>query len=191
MWNTYIPLVVIALFVVGAAKRRGSRRSMKGYLKGNVDEELNLGTLASKTLVADTWDESPEEKTLISSIVTTWSLDGIVSGQGPIIFGVAHSDYSDTEIEAVIENQASWDQGSKVEQEVAKRLVRQIGQFVNETGSGTNDVQFNDGKPVKTKLNWRLNTGDTLKMWAYNVSGAALSTAAPVMKCNGHANLWQ
>ncbi len=185
-------LIIIGLLIpLGMAKRGRKGRSMQGYLKGNVDEELNLGTLASKTLVADTWDESPEEKTLISSIVATWSLDGIVSGQGPLIFGVAHSDYSDAEIEAVIENQASWDQGSKVEQEIAKRLVRQIGQFVNETGSGTNDVQFNDGKPVKTKLNWRLNTGDTLKMWAYNVSGAALSTSAPVMKCNGHANLWQ
>ncbi len=93
-----------------ARKPRGRRRrSMKGYLKGNIDESLSLGTLATKTLVADTWDESPEEKTLISSIVCTWSLDNITPGQGPLIFGVAHSDYSDAEIEAVIENQASWD----------------------------------------------------------------------------------
>ncbi len=167
------------------------KRSMKGYLKGNIEESLALGTLGTRTLIADTFDESPEEKTLISSIVATWALNGIVSGQGPIAFGVAHSDYSDAEIEAVLENVASWDQGSKVEQEIAKRLVRQIGVFVSQTGSGTNDVEFNDGKPMKTKLNWRLNTGDTLKMWAYNISDDALSTADPVMKCNGHANLWQ
>ncbi len=164
---------------------------MKGYLKGNIDESLDLGTLATKTLVADTFDESPEETTLISSIVAIWSLDNLTAGQGPIIFGVAHSDYSDAEIEAVIENQASWDQGSKVEQEIAKRLVRQIGQFVRTEGSGASDVQFNDGKPMKTKLNWRLNTGDTLKMWAYNISDSNLSSTAPAMRANGHANLWQ
>ncbi len=165
---------------------------MRGYLKGNVDEDLSLGTLAPDTLVADTWDESPEEQTLISSIVCTWSLDNLTGSQGPIIFGVAHSDYSDAEIEAVIENQASWDQGSKVEQEVAKRLVRQIGKFTSKILiSGPSDVGFNDGKPMKTKLNWRLNTGDTLKMWAYNISTSALATTVPIMRCNGHANLWQ
>ncbi len=158
---------------------------MRGYLKGNVDESLSLGTLASKTLVADTWDESPEEKTLISSIVCTWSIDKLTSGQGPLIFGVAHSDYSDAEIEAVLENQASWDQGSKVEQEVAKRLVRQIGTFQ------ATEIDFNDGEPMKTKLNWRLNSGDTLKMWVYNNSDDALSATVPVLHCNGHANLWQ
>ncbi len=165
-------------------------RSMKKYLKGNIDENLDLGTLASQTLVGGTFDEAPEQDVLVTSIVATHSLDNMVAGQGPILFGVAHSDYSDAEIEAVIESTGSWDQGSKVEQEVAKRLVRKIGQFVGEQGTGTNDVQFNDGKPVKTKLNWRLNTSDTLKQWCYNVSAAALTTSAPVYRMNGHANLF-
>ncbi len=165
---------------------------MRGYLKGNIDEELNLGTLAVKTLVADTFDESPEEKTFLSSIVVTWALDNLTTDQGPIIFGIAHSDYSDAEIEAVIENQASWDAGSKVEQEIAKRLVRQIGVFTADSGAtAVADVRFNDGRPLKTKLNWTLNTNDTLKMWAYNIGDAALSATAPIMLCNGHANLWQ
>ena len=172
-----------------ARKRRGSRRSMAGYLKGNIDESLSLGTLASKTLVGDTWDESPEEQTLISSIVCTWTLDNVGAAQGPILFGIAHSDYSDSEIEAVVESVASWDAGSKVEQEIAKRLVRQLGTFSSSGVDG--DIEFNDGKMLKTKLNWKLNTGDTIKMWAYNLSGAALATFAPILTCNGHANLWQ
>ncbi len=57
-----------------ADKKRG-RRSMNTYLKGSIDENLALGTLGSKVLVGDTWDESPEEKTLISSIEVSWSLD--------------------------------------------------------------------------------------------------------------------
>ncbi len=163
---------------------------MKRYLRGNIEEELNLGTLAVRSLVADTWDESPEEKTLISSIECTWALDGLTAPQGPIAFGIAHSDYSDAEIEAVLENAGSWDAGSKVEQEVAKRLVRQIGVFVGDSDA-TGDAKFNDGKPMKTKLNWQLVTGDTLKMWGYNIGATALATTTPVIKCNGHANLWQ
>ncbi len=165
---------------------------MKTYLKGSIDENLALGTLASKTLVGDTWDESPEEKTLISSIEVSWSLDQLTHPQGPILFGIAHSDYSDAEIEEVIENLGSWDAGSKVEQEIAKRLVRVLGTFVSEgDGTAVGDVRFNDGLPLKTKLNWILNTGDTIKMWGYNVSGTPLSTTDPQMRANGHANLWQ
>ncbi len=163
---------------------------MGKYIRGTISEDLDLGTLAAKTLVSDTWDEAVLERTLISSIVSTWNLDGLVAGQGPIIFGVAHSDYTDAEIEVVIEAVGSWDEGNKVAQEQAKRLVRRIGQFVGTQGTGTDDVQFNDGKPVKTKLNWILNTGDTLKMWAYNTSSAALTTSAPSMRADGHANLW-
>ncbi len=166
------------------------KRRMGRYIRGVIDEDLDLGTLAAQTLVGDTWDESANQRMLISSIVANYSLDGLVAGQGPIIFGVAHSDYTDAEIEVVIEAVGSWDEGNKVSQEQAKRLVRQIGQFVGELDTGTDDIQFNDGKPVKTKLNWILNTGDTLKMWAYNVSTAALTTSAPVMRANGHANLW-
>ncbi len=92
----------------------------------------------------------------------------------------------------MIENAGSWDAGSKVEQEIAKRLVRILGTFVSEgDGTAVGDVRFNDGVPLKTKLNWILNTGDTIKMWGYNVSGTPLSTTDPQMRANGHANLWQ
>ncbi len=168
--------------------RKGIKRGK--YLKGVIDEELNLGTLAAATLVGDTWDHSVTERAIVTSIVATWSLDGMVAGQGPIIFGVAHADYTDAEIEAVIENTGAWNSGDRTQQEVARRLVRQIGVFVGKQGTGTNDVQWNDGKPVKTKLNWPLITGQTLRMWAYNISAADLSTAAPIMHANGHANIF-
>ncbi len=174
-----------------ASKPKKSRRSMRGYLKGQVNETLQLGTLAADTLISDTFDETPTEESVISSIVATWSLNGLVAGQGPILFGVAHSDYSDAEIEAVLENAGSWDQGDKVNQEIARRLVRIIGTMVGKQGTGTNDVQWNEGRPVKTKLNWKIQTGQTLKMWAYNISGAALTTADPGLRALGHVNLWQ
>ncbi len=162
---------------------------MAGYLKGNINEVLSLGTLAANTVIGGNFDETAEERTLVSSIVATYSLDLITLGQGPIAFGVAHSDYSDGEIQAVFDATQSWQPGSKVEQEVAKRLVRQVGVFVSEGGAGA-DAHFNDGRPKKTKLNWMLQSGDTLKLWAFNTSASALSTTAPVVRMDGHANLW-
>ncbi len=174
-----------------ASKHQGRKgRKMGKYLRGSIDENLSLGTLGSKVLIADTWDEVVVERTLISSIVATWSLDQLTAPQGPIVFGVAHSDYSDAEIEAVIENAGSWNEGNKTSQEISKRLVRVIGTMAATLGSGAQDLDFADGKTVKTKLNWILTTGDTLKMWAYNVSNNPLATTDPTLRANGHANLW-
>lgn len=159
---------------------------MRGYLKGNVEENLSLGTLASGALVSDTWDEAPDEKTLISSIVCTWSLDNLTIGQGPLVFGVAHSDYTDLEIDEVLDSTGSWDRGNKIQREIGKRLVRTIGTFRGDAI----DTVFAEGKMVKTKLNWMLVTGETLKMWVKNRSGSSLSTTVPVVKATGHANLW-
>ncbi len=163
---------------------------MRRYIRGSVDENKLLGTLGTKVLISDTWDEVVDEKTLISSIVAAWTLDNLTSPQGPILFGVAHSDYSDAEIEEYIENTGSWNEGNKVSQEISKRQVRVIGTFVGTQLAGAADVEINDGKPVKTKLNWVLTTGDTLKMWAYNLSASPLATTDPAMRANGHANLW-
>ncbi len=103
---------------------------MGRYIRGEIDEQLQLGTLAANALIRNVWDETVVERTLISSIVSTWSLDGMVAGQGPILFGIAHSDYGATEIEEVIENTGGWNEGDKVSQEIAKRQIRIIGQFV-------------------------------------------------------------
>ncbi len=164
---------------------------MAGYIKGNINEVLPLGTLAANTVVGANFDESPQGgRTVISSIEATYSLDLITLGQGPIAFGVAHSDYTDVEIQEVFDATGSWNTGAKKEQEIAKRLVRQIGVFVSK-GSAGSDVEFNDGKPMKTKLNWSFNKDETLKLWAFNTSAAALSTTAPVVRMDGHANLWE
>jgi len=63
------------------------------------------------------------ESTWISSIKATWALSNFtsVTNVGPIMVGIAHSDYSATEIEEFIENANSWNEGDQVAQEVAKR----------------------------------------------------------------------
>ncbi len=200
LWNLYIVLLLVAgiLTMMGMARRRkrqyrrrGGRRASGRYIKGNVDENLALDTLAGRTLIGAAFDEVVVERTLISSLVATYSLADFTNaaGDGPITVGIAHNDYSDAEIEEVIESVTSWDEGDLVGKEVANRKVRKIGTFQSdEVGVLGIDV-LNDGMPIKSKLNWILTTGDTLRLWAYNEGTSALATGSTI-KCQGHANLW-
>ncbi len=186
----FILSMMIAIAVITGsvvlAKRGRRNRKMGRYIRGSIDELLALGALAATTLVGVDFDETVNERSLVSTIVATWALSDttIAANRGPVTVGVAHGDYTDAEIEAVIENTGSWNEGDKVQQEVAKRLVRRVGTL-------TPDGQIallNDGKPVKTKLNWILNQGETLRLWAYNQGSVALDAGA--VRIQGHANLW-
>ncbi len=186
-------IILITLLVMMAKPRRRRRRRMGKYLKGNVDENLDLGTLASGTLVSADFDETVNERTLISSLVAIWTLSDFTpaDGSGPIVVGVAHSDYTDAEIEAVIENAGSWNEGDLVSQEVSSRKIRKIGMFATSPGGGATGIQsLNDGKPIKTKLNWILNQGQTISLWAYNMGSAAVGGTDPNVNAQGHVNLW-
>ncbi len=190
MLEILVVMAAIAIGVIGAAKRR--RRRMGKYLRGGIDENLGLSTLGAKTLISTPFDETVNERTLVSSVVASYSLAEFTPGNndGPILVGLAHSDYTDAEIQAVIDQTLSWNEGDKVGQEVAKRLVRRIGQFPGPASVSTEAVVLNDGKPIKTKLNWILLQGQTLRLWAYNLGTSALATTSPIVTAQGHANLW-
>ncbi len=168
-----------------------SRRSRRQYVKGDINLGLDLGTLGAGVLTSQINAEVAVEKTLVSSIKCQYSLSEFTQavGDGPIVVGVAHSDYTDAEMEEVLENIGSWNPGDKISQERAKRLVRIIGTFQQVDISLGNTV-LNDGKPIKTKLNWTLITGASLKFWAYNQGESALATTDPDLNVIGHANLW-
>ncbi len=164
---------------------------MGKYIRGSVNEQLALTTLASKTVVLVAFDDSVNERTLVSSIVAKYTLSVFTpgSGVGPIMVGVAHSDYSVDEIDEWIENTGSWDEGALVEQEQGRRFIRQVGVF--DTPDDANDSsELNDGKAIKTRLNWILNQGQTLSLWAYNLGNNPVATTTPIVTADGHANLW-
>ncbi len=164
---------------------------MGKYIRGSVDETLAITTLAARTLVSSPFDESVNERTRVSAIVATYSMRGLTPAGdvGPIMVGIAHSDYTAPEIEEVIENTGSWNEGAKIEQERAKRLVRIIGVFDNPEDALKATV-LNDGRPIKTKLNWILLQSQSLKLWAYNLGESAVATTVPDIDCQGHVNLW-
>ncbi len=185
--------IILTIILVMMAKRTSRRRRRMGrYIRGNVDEELALTALASKDVVGAVFDEVVNERTFVSSIVANWSMENfsVLAGRGPIIVGVSHSDYSDAEIEEWIENTGQWNEGDLVaSREIGKRLIRQVGTFPS-PAAALGIVNMNDGRPVKTKLNWILLQGQTLRIWAYNSGTVAVGATVPSVTCNGHVNLW-
>ncbi len=187
-------MFVVALGIsLGMARKGKPRRAMGRYIRGTVDDTVSLTTLAPSTAVSADFGQSVNERTFVSSIVANWALNNFTdaAADGPIVVGVAHSDYTDPEIEAWIENTGSWNEGDKTAQEVGNRQIRQIGVFSSSAArTATGTAVLNDGKAIKTKLNWILLQGQTLSMWAYNAGSSALATTVPVLHANGHVNLW-
>ncbi len=183
---------ILALVTLILAARKGTPRRRRRYIRGNVDEQLALSTLGGKVVISQIFDSVVNERTLVSSIVANWSLRSFTpaTDDGPIMVGVAHSDYSSAEIEAWIENTGGWDEGNKVQQEVAQRKIRIVGTFPGFVTAETQSSVLNDGKAIKTKLNWVILQAQTLQVWAYNLGSSALATTSPIVSCEGHANLW-
>ncbi len=165
---------------------------MGRYIRGNVDENLPIGTLGSRTLAVASFDETVNERTFVSSVKAAWSLDNLTEGDGigPIMVGLAHGDYSAAEIEAFIENTGSWNEGDLTAQEIGKRKIRIVGIFRSPPGALMGSMVLNEGKPIHTKCGWILLQGQTLDMWAYNLGTAAVATTIPDIHLEGHANLW-
>ncbi len=175
-----------------ARRARRAGRKFRRYLRGQIDHILALGTLGPNTLVSGTNTDAVTEKAWLSSVVAAWALKDMTaaSDQGPILCGIAHSDYTDAEIEEWVENSESWEAHDLIGQEVAKRRIKRVGMFPGTASTTTAEAVLNDGRPVRTKCGWMLGTGQTIKFWAYNTGIAALATTVPDMHVQGHANLW-
>jgi len=139
--------------------------------------ELALAALANLDLIAGAVTATSTEAYRLLSIKLAWAIRNHTPGEGPITIGVAHGDYSAAEIEEWLEATSAIELGNLVAKEQSSRLCRRIGTFDGELAQEV----LNDGKPVHTKLNWLMATGQTLQMWAYNRSGAVLTTGSVVV----------
>ncbi len=183
-------MILIALAMM-ARKKGGGRKRFAGYIKGNIDKNIDIGLLVGSTVFISIVNDVVVEKTYCSSIRCSYALNEVTptTGDGPLTIGVAHSDYSTAEIEAWVERSTSWDKADLIGQEVSNRLIRQIGTFPQP--DDVEDISvLNDGKPITTKLGWILRTGQTLTFWIYN-SGGTMETTSPDVSVKGHANLWE
>ncbi len=145
-------------------KRRFNLRRVR------VTPSLALGTLSPAIVIAGGISGAASNTYRAVSVHMTWTAELLL--EGPVIVGYAHSDYTITEIKESIEASASIDPGRKIEREKANRLVRLVGALSPDEDS------LNDGRPVKTKLNWLIAPGDEVNAFAYNDSSAVLTTGA-------------
>ncbi len=144
-----------------------------------------VGALAADDVSAGQLGPTLQEDYFITSIDLAWSLIG-VAGEGPLEFGVAHPDYSASEIEECLEVSVGAP-NNMIERETARRLVRVIGVFDGDEVP----EKINDGRPIKTKLNWRVD-GDAdgiapLVVWVRSRFGGTL-TGGAIIKWNGVMN---
>ena len=164
---------------------------MGRYVRGKIDLKLELLTLSPNTTLKGSTAETAIEEMRVSSVVCQYSLSGFTPAvdDGPVMIGISHVDYTATEVEEFIENTGSWDYSDLRQQEIGKRLIRIIGVFDNPGGT-SESLALNHGRPIKTKLNWPLVTGQGISFWAYNQGDSQLTSGSEVFFV-GHANLWK
>ncbi len=171
------------------ARRRGG---MRRYMKGLISQDLALSTLATET--ATTFNTGTTDTNVkVTSVVCTYAAQGLDtsagSGQGPLAVGWAHGDYSSNEIEAWFQASGTWQEGDLVVREIRSRLIRTVGTFTVVDAGSDSGQQLNDGKPIKTKLNWFIEDGESLQGFVYNYGSGNLVTGIEVY-FEGYANLF-
>ncbi len=157
---------------------KGRRKRPFNLRRVRVANGFAVGALAALDVASAAITASTTDPLRIVSAQLTYKL----TDQGAQIddgqeFGLSHSDYTSAEIEECLEQSGSIDLGSKIAQEQANRLVRSIGTMIGNPVAG-GQLHFNDGRPMKTKLNWRLSSGDTLNLWIRNASDTVWTTGA-------------
>ncbi len=159
------------------AKKRGGTRRKFNLRRVRITPTLPLSTLAAATALVVGLTGSADGAYRVVSVKQTWSVKEMTAGQGPILFGYAHSDYTVAEIKEAIEAAAAISLGDKIAQEKANRLVRLVGSFQPDD---TGEQIFNDGKQVSTKLNWLIPIGKAVNMFCYNDDTSDLTTGGRV-----------
>ncbi len=187
LWNLFGVLLAVSVGLLLLAKHG---RSFANYIAGNIQLDVVLTTLAAATGVLASTD-TVDDTTRVSSIRNSYSLEDFTDGAGigPITVGVAHSDYSLAEVEAYIKLSTGWSQADMVSREISGRRIRKIGTFETKA-DGTVVSVLNDGKPIKTKLNWLLSEGQGLNFYGFNTGSNAVATTVPRIHVEGKANLW-
>lgn len=156
---------------------------MANFAKIQISETIDLGTLSAGGIVTEALTaDTASQGFRCTSAVITWAVNGLTAGQGPIAVGVAQSDYSGTEIGEFMNLATGFTRTNLISQEIQDRRIRTAGAV-----QGGAEAGINDGKPVKTKLNWLVQEGQTINMFAHNGDDGALTTGGKV-SFTGHLN---
>ncbi len=173
-----LEIFILLALAIQMAKHGGRKPSKRRYnlRRVRITPELALSTLGSDTVITVALTGASTIAYRCVTVKGTWNLSNLTGGQGPITVGYAHSNYTVTEIKECLESAASISPGLKIEEEQANRLVRIVGTF-----EATGTASLNDGRPIKTRLNWLIPasaSGTHVVMFAYNEGTSAISGGA-------------
>ncbi len=161
------------------AKHRKSKGRRQSLAVINVSESLALLTLADDAVLGVDTDPFGREFYAISADLY-WGVRNHTAGEGPIIVGIAHNDYTDVEVAENLNLTGMEDPGDQIAKEQGRRLVRRAGQFAGQT----TDEVLNDGKPMRVRIGFVITDGFSLAFWAQNKNGGSLTTGA-VLEISG------
>ncbi len=171
------------------AKRTRRKRRSFNLRPVRIQSSLSIGALASADVISGAvTNNASNPMRLVSAHLSFGISDLAALIDDGFMFGIAHGDYTAAEIEECLEAGGTMDQGDKIALEAANRLVREIGIITKSTG-GTigSGLSFNDGRPVKIRLNWKLSIGKAFQVWVRNNSGT-IYTAGSLLQVGG--KLW-
>lgn len=169
-------LILLSILFLAMYNRRATPRRRYNLRKVRAIPQIALATTANTIVVTQTCFPAADGAYRMISCSATWTLKEIDLSETTIMVGYAHGDYTVTEIKEAIEIANSISVGDKIAQEKSNRLVRIVGTFSGH-GSGvtTSSVGLNDGRPIKTRLNWFIPIGKTFNIFAYNDTGVTLA----------------
>ncbi len=173
-----IELFIIVLMGLAMARHPKKRRYTLRAVKAT--PTITIGALAPATAVTGVFWGNADGAYRVVSVSGTWNLSDFTAGDGPLVVGFAHGDYTVAEIKENLESASSINIGNKVENERANRLIRKVGTF---PGLAAQEV-LNNGLPIKTRLNWAIPIGTNLNIFAYN-DDATINTTGAFAKFNG------
>ncbi len=160
-----------------AKKGRKGRRRASRYKAVTILEDLALGALAAGDVIAGQMTpDLATERYYANSIHATYTVSDEIAAEGPLDVWVGISDLSAAEVEAFLEQTAGFAAGNITEREINSR-----GRFVKHVGVMPFSItgsEFNDGKPVKTKLGFYIQTSQSLKVFVRNLNDTVLTTGA-------------
>ncbi len=167
------------------ANKHGRRARNANFVAIPVLSELSLGTLGDNIVLKDALTSLAQDLFFISADLT-WAIHGLTPTEGPIQFGIAHGDYTVTEIKEAIEA-APTSQSDKIALERSRRLVRKVGLFRGEVANES----FNDGKIKRVRAKFMLTEGQEAAVWAYNTGGSALTTGSQIDVMGTVYGIWK
>ncbi len=154
-----------------------AKHGKKNWQTIEVSQETDLSSgITAKDLVKDQLtDDTADDNFILTSCDLTW-VSHIEQGAepidiGPLQFGLAKSDYSDSEIEAWVENPSGFTRANLIQQEISNRVIKLVGAFTYPAVAAAAKVTsnpVNNNLPIHTRMNWRILEGQSLSLWVYN-----------------------